>query len=272
MYAPQIIKDGNVQSCPYPPLSLLVTLPSYLLLGDVRWTFLAALIGTAMLMRATAGRLGLEHGHIAELAIVVFLYHPLAFALLENSWTEPLLTLAAAACLFAMASQRSGLLGIGLGTMMATKQYGLLWLAPVAMSGRLTWRPFVAGTALAVAFTVPFFLWNPAAFWRGLVLFQIDSPFRPESLTIPAAVASRTGVQPPGVVALGAVLVVIALLAARRSRSITQTVVGSSAIFLALVLFHKGGHLNYYWFAGSLLPQAIMTSACETATARQSGG
>ena len=90
--APEILQDGKIRSYPYPPLCLLLTMPGYLA-GDVRWSYLAALVATALLLLATIRRLGLKPGHPAELAVWIFLCHPTGLLVLEWSWTEPLLAL-----------------------------------------------------------------------------------------------------------------------------------------------------------------------------------
>src|SRR5262249_44721704 len=90
VYGRAVYKDGWIQSCPYPPLSLLLVLPGYLV-GDVRWSLLLALLGAAAFMIAVGRNLGLPPGHIAELAAIALVCHPLSFALLERAWTEPLM-------------------------------------------------------------------------------------------------------------------------------------------------------------------------------------
>src|SRR5438067_13369117 len=97
--------DGRVQSFPYPPLSLLLAVPGYLV-GDVRWSLLAALLGTAALVVATGRRLGLPAGHPAELAATALLCHPRGLLVLETSWTEPFVALGLTATVWAMAGTR----------------------------------------------------------------------------------------------------------------------------------------------------------------------
>jgi uncharacterized membrane protein len=39
------------------------------------------------------------------------------------------------------------------------------------------------GLAVAAVVTLPFFLWNPQAFWRSVVVFQFLQPLRDDSLS-----------------------------------------------------------------------------------------
>jgi uncharacterized membrane protein len=39
------------------------------------------------------------------------------------------------------------------------------------------------GLAVAAVVTLPFFLWNPQAFWRSVVVFQFLQPLREDSLS-----------------------------------------------------------------------------------------
>jgi hypothetical protein len=261
-YGPTIVKGGQVLSCPYPPLSLLLAVPGYLL-GDVRWALLLALVGAAALMAGAGRALGLPPGHLGELAPVAFLCHPLALAVLERAWTEPLVTLAASYCAWAMAAGRGRALGVGLAGLISVKQYGFLWAVLLCASGHVNRRNALLAGALAGLINLPFVLWNPPAFWRGVFAFQIDSPFRADSLTVLAALKAWTGIEAPAVV--GFLAAAGTLLIVRRARpSLTDAALGGAAVFLSFFMFNKGAHLNYYWFTGSLLPIAVVASAGES--------
>src|SRR5262249_46282168 len=103
----------------------------------------------------------------------------------------------------------------------------------------------------------------PAAFWRGIFAFQIDSPFRADSLTLLAAVKAETGMEITAAVGFLAALVII-LLAGRARPTVTDAALGGTAVFLAFFLFNKGAHLNYCWFTGALLPLAVIAAAGES--------
>jgi hypothetical protein len=62
---------------------------------------------------------------------------------------------------------------------------------------------------------------------------------------------------------------VTAWVAWRGAPSVTGSLLGGAAIFLAFLVFNKAAHANYYWFADALLSLAIMTSAAESAPAER---
>jgi hypothetical protein len=88
-YAPASVVDGHMQTYPYMPLQLLLTLPGYLL-GDVRWVMLAALLGAAAFTAAAGGR-----SQASQTAAALLLCSPLNPLVIAQSWSEPLLTLQA---------------------------------------------------------------------------------------------------------------------------------------------------------------------------------
>src|SRR5262249_52828510 len=105
LYGPAVVRDGRIQTFPYPPLQLLLTLPGYLL-GDVRYVMLAALLGAAAVM-ASVGRTGGEQsGWASELAAVLLLCHPQNCFILNWAWTEPLLCAAFAASVWSAIRRR----------------------------------------------------------------------------------------------------------------------------------------------------------------------
>ena len=85
LYGAGLVVNGQVQfGFPYPPLSLLMAAPAYLLGGDVRYAELAALVAGA----ACIGYCG--RGRIGPLAAAALLFTPRTFFVLEQAWTESL--------------------------------------------------------------------------------------------------------------------------------------------------------------------------------------
>ena len=254
---------------PYPPLTLVLDIPAAAL-GDVRWTFVVATAAAAFLIRGAGPYLPCRRarGHPAPA--------PTRDVRRDGALlTEPIvLTAVCGAALLASSLQRaqaSGakrpgsswiLLGLVAGLALASKQYTPLLLLPLLplVAARQRWR--VAGTAAAVcaASYLPFILWDAGALWRGVVTFQLVQPFRPDSLSWPAAVASWGGPRlppwPAFVAAAG-----VAIVTMLRARSAAGAIAGGAAAWLVLVIGNKQAFCNYYWLGAGLLCAAIAASA-----------
>jgi hypothetical protein len=261
-YGPDIVKNGKVQSFPYPPLSLLLDVPGYVE-GDVRWSLLIATAAAACLVVATGRRFGLPAGHPAEIAAAAILCHPRGLYVLQMAWTEPFLFLAMAASAWAIAARRQTLSGFALAAAATVKQYGVLWILPAWSTGRLEWRKMIAGAAVAALVMLPFVIWDPKAFWLGNVYFQISGPLRPDSLTVLSAVYLLTATRLPSALGFIAAILMTWLVLRRPTKDLASAVLGEGAILLAFFAFNKVGDMNYYWLINAVLALAIVVSAAE---------
>lgn len=264
-YSKTILKDGKIQSFPYTPLGIVLVMLGYFA-HDVRWALVAAMALMAACMVGTGRALGLRGGHPAELAAVALLCHPQAWFVLQTSWNEPLVALSIAAGTWALAAERQRLAGLAVAVTIVVKQYGVLWLPAAWTTGRLSLRKTLPWLIIGLLTFVPFLLWHPRALYRGLVEFQLASPFRIDSLSVPALLALDTGNRYHMSAAAGfiAAALVIALLLRRRRQDLSYAVLGAGATFLAFFLFNKSSHLNYYWLVESLLAFATLLALAET--------
>jgi hypothetical protein len=76
------------------------------------------------------------------------------------------------------------------GLLIASKQT-MIWmpfLLPLLFVGKCKkwWQPLLVAMIFAMLTCLPFFLWNPAAFWKSSVALQFIQPFRPDALSFPA--------------------------------------------------------------------------------------
>lgn len=268
----EVLRDGEILGFPYPPLTLLALVPGYLA-GDVRWSLVAAVLVTAAFMVAAGRRLGLPAGHPAELAAIAFLLHPRGLMVVERGWTEPLLALAASAAAWAVAARRPRVGAAALGALVTLKQTGLLGAVALARVLRPRMRDALPAALVAGAVIAAFVAWDPAGAWRSLVSWHARSPFRADSLSIPAVLmppdtfylspGEQFGLGAAGLAAAGAVL--WAALA-RGDGSASSAALATAAGLLAFFLLNKAAHMNYYWWAGSYLPLAAVCAAGECAT------
>ncbi len=256
---------GNVQSHTYPPASVLMTLPGFLV-GDVRYSSVASVAGAAALLVATLRRLGARPGHFGELGAVALMFHARSLFLVEQSWTEPFIALAGCATVYGIVSTRRRVLQVALAGFLSLKQYGLFWLPSLLASRRVRFRDLVWACAISAAVVVPFLVWDTRALWQGVVAYQFRLAFRKDGLTVPALVLARTGklIWPlSGFVIAGATALVIAWRDWRERAPIPveRIAIGGGAVYLAFFLFHKQAFFNYYWFAGVFAAMAMVGSA-----------
>ena len=256
-YGPDLSVDGRLQfGFPYFPLSLLLSMPGQVLFKDPRYAQLVAMELAAVLMALARPRgLGL-------IAAALYLTTPRIFFVLEQSWTEPFLVLGVAALVYA-SCRRSSLVPWLFGAFIALKQY-LVFALPAAVllveapRDRRRLVAFLARAALVgAAVTLPFVLWNPAAFWHSVVALQFHQPFRPDALSLLSWWAARGHTQPPALISF-AVAAAASLLALWR---LPRTPAGfAMAIALTFVMFfavNKQAFCNYYFFVVGALCAAV---------------
>jgi len=123
-YAPGAESGGRVLfGYPYPPLSLLMVVPGYLL-GDYRYAQLAAIVLAAAAMAYA------RPSQNARLGAALFLTTPRVFFVLEQGWTEPMCAMLFALTAFALI-RRPRWVPWASGVFIASKQYLVM-----AISGR----------------------------------------------------------------------------------------------------------------------------------------
>ncbi|HEU4383060.1 MAG TPA: glycosyltransferase 87 family protein [Anaeromyxobacteraceae bacterium] len=244
----------RVTGFPYPPLVLLVDLPFRALLGDAR---LASLV--AMLVAAWAVR-RLDRGRDGELMGLLLLFQSRSFLVLEMAWTEPLVVACLGLLFLAVRRWLAGaplaaLTGLAAGLAAASKQYTPLMLLPVLLAAPRAGLGRALGWAAAAfaAILIPFLVWDPYAFWRGVVTWQFHQPFRMDALSWLAALARLLG-RTEVTAAVGFLAAALALLALLPRRpGLAQAASVAAAAFLMFLLFNKQAFCNYYWGASGLL-------------------
>lgn len=243
-YGPGLVVDGELTiGFPYPPLSLLLVMPGELLAGDPRYVHLVAIELTAFVLAVT------RPGKTATGAALLYLFTPWTFLMVAGSWTEPLVILTVA--LVALSAVRApGLLGVAVGLLIAVKQYALLGL-PLAVlllgrDSRRRWRLGWQPVAIATAVTLPFFLWDPGAFWWSAIGSLAGQAFRPDSLTFLAILPGDWG---PRLSLLGFALLVPAFLFVwkRAPRNAFGFASALGLLLLVFISFSRQGSGNYHF-------------------------
>ena len=269
-YAPAVLSADRafVMGDPYLPLTLLIGLPAALLESDVRWTMLVLVLVSAFALR----RLG-RSSRTAELAAVSLLVQPRALFVLEQSWTEPIVLAAFLLTLVAVdawtrrtvvhgsdRADSAGWITTGVAGALAlgSKQYAPLLLAPVffTLPTRGRWLAALLAVGGAVAAIAPFALRDGPAFFRSVIAFEFEQPFRADALSWPAAVAWMGG---PVLPIWPAFVLAAATIASgiRQAISPERAILAAAGAWMTLVLFNKQAFCNYYWLAVGLLCAAV---------------
>ena len=248
-YGPGMVINERVQvGFQYPPLTLLWVLPGYLL-GDVRFTYILAIIVTAffwLLICPTARGLWLA---------AALLLSPVTYLVEFLCWTEPLVLMMLSISIYA-AVKKKWWLPIALGLFLATKQYNFLALPLIGLLIRpFAWKTYWKLTAQSVciaAMTVlPFAIWNFRGLWHDLVLFHLAQPFRQDAVSF--------AVPFPWMLKVGLLLLVAFIAWAVRAAKPSPAIF-ASAYAVALLLFvstNKQAFTNYYFLIGNAFLLAV---------------
>ena len=256
VYAPQLLRDGRVTAFPYTPLTVITEVPAFAAFGDVRYALLALMVGAAWLLaRAAPGITG-------ELAACLVLFQPRTLFVLEQTWSEPLVLFCFALAVYAISrAAHRALTGAALGLLAASKQYSPFLLVPLAFAMQQRRGLWVAVAVLA-AVLGPFFVGDPAGFWRGVVEFQFLQPFRPDSLSLTALAVRLVGpaVLPVAVAGLilGAGVIGFCM---RRHVGLPLACAAAAAAWAAVLIWNKQSFCNYWWLCSGLLGTAATAPA-----------
>lgn len=250
VYSPEFL-DGAFLTFgfPYPPLSLLMAVPGYLL-GDYRLALIAAISFTAGVVAFA------RPGPIGPLAAGLFLLSPLMFGVIYYGWTEPFVGVLAALLGF-MALRHTRMTPILLGLLIAVKQYvfPILILAVVLLpmrSRRVRWRTGLIAGTVAAATVLPFGIMDPRSFLHSVGVVQLLQPFRVDSVSVPGLIARAGGPELPAAAGFVALGVAISYVLWRAPRTNAGLFAAATVVFLSFFLFSKQAFMNYY-FVGLVL-------------------
>jgi hypothetical protein len=255
-YGSGVSVDGVLQfGFPYLPLGLLVVAPFEWVFSDFRIAHVLALIAAGILMSRLGG------GRVSRAAAAgLLLIAPVPYISIYG-WTEPLLVVALVSVIYLNdRSSRSTPYAFGLAV--ALKQYAvlllpsMLLLRPRPWSARQIGLDLVKASAVVIAVTLPFFLWNPEAFYRSVVKLLFLQPFRFDSIALPALWAEHFGRPNDTVVVLvplvGVAIVTVAVWFRAPTGSQGFALASSLTLMVAFAL-SKYAFANYYLVVVALL-------------------
>jgi hypothetical protein len=196
LYAPGMVVDGKVLfGLPYPPLSLFMALPGKVLANDIRFAELASLIAGAALL-GYAPRAQDAGSFLGPLAAALLLFTPRGLFVLEQGWTEHFAIGWLGASMFAACRAPrvlpwvlAGLIGVKQHLALVVPLALLMAPHPVRLHSSKRLLLIIVVTPLLLA--LPFLIWDSEAFLHSVVWLQLREPFRPDSLSLPSALAAN---------------------------------------------------------------------------------
>ena len=233
---------------PYLPMTSVAQVP-FRYLGDIRYSYVVALLVCVAAMLGLAGRRALP---VAALLLV----SPKLTFLVEQSWTEPLLLAGVATFVWAAASGRRTTAVLALAFALACKQHVLLVLPLAALWPAFGWRRTAASLGVAGLVTAPWFLADPRAFLADAWDFNLHLPPRGDSLSL-FTTATRHGLTLPfsvvGIVTLAALAVALLVL----PRTAAGFSLGAAFVQYVFDLSNKQSFFNHWWLVSGLLLLAV---------------
>jgi hypothetical protein len=253
--------DGHL--LPYLPGSAALLAPSYLLLSDVRYGLLLAMLVAAVLVGrfgASAPRVGDRRALLVLSGLIVL--QPWVLYLVEQSWPEPLLLALVAGMVWAALRGRPMLAVLCFAAALATKQHALI-LVPLAVR----WPAFgLRRTAYSVlaagVFTAGWALAEPHQFVEGAIRYNLALPPRHDSLSL-FTTAIRSG-HTPSFAVVPVLMLVFLLLALRLApRTATGFTLGSAWLLGMFNLLNKQSFFNEWSFVIGLIVIGLASMVAE---------
>jgi len=259
-YGAHVVKNGILTiGNPYPPLSIYFSLIGYAVAGDIRYSYLLAiLISTLLLFSFNKDRIGL-------LIAYVYLFTPRVFYVVEESWTEPFVVMVVLIVVWCAIHKPSWTF-IALGLLLASKQY-MLFLLPIfgflfPPGSNLKTRIKASFATIGVAFlvTAPLAFWNFNAFVWNVGMAQWDQPFRVDSLSYAALLADVFGKSRGSYVSFIALCAAILISYRYLKPSPKSFALALAFSFMLFIAFNKQAFCNYYFLIIGLLSTALALS------------
>lgn len=241
-YPPGVVVNGEVTvGYSYPPLVLLLFLPAHLL-GDPRWALIAAMLGTSILLLAIApGRMGL-------ILAMIYLYSPRNIYMVGQGWVEPFCGFFIVGFVWSLC-RGSKWAPYWLGAFLASKQFCALMLPLAWLTLPATRRPAFLLRALgfAVAITLPFFIWNPGAFWEAIVAYHFRNPLRLDALSLAVDAYREWGILLPPALCFILALAATWVVSRGATPGILRFLAGGAVVWLIFFVTAKQAFCNYYY-------------------------
>lgn len=237
----------------YLPTNLYFHVTGFALTGDARWIhILAVLIFSGCLWLFAKKH---HSAPVADLLVLMLLFHPRELFVLRHAWTEPLILLLLGVFILLKDRNLDRSASAAYGVMLSLKQYLLFFVFHWLLIER-RWKMLAIGMGAGLLTVVPFLIANPESFFENAVWFQLfEIPFRRDALSLGSYLSHAHGIE------IGSTAIFIAgILSAILSVLLLRKLPGWQA-YLSVVtittfaMFFLGvrAYANYYYFVTGLM-------------------
>lgn len=253
--------DGHL--LPYLPGSAVLLTPFYLVLSDVRYGLLLAMLVAAVLV----GRFGVgaprrrDRRSLLVLSCLIVL-QPWVLYLVEQSWPEPLLLALVAGMVGAALRGRGVLAVLCFAAALATKQHALILVPLAALWPAFGLRRTAYSVLAAGVFTAGWVLADPHRFVQGAISYNLRLPPRHDSLSL-FTTAIRSGHTPSFAVVPVLMLVFLLLALWLVPRTATGFTLGSAWLLGMFDLLNKQSFFNEWSFVIGLIVIGLASMVAE---------
>jgi len=236
----------------YPPASLYLLAIGYFFFGDVRYTYVFALMVTTWILWKIARRS--LPASSSELLTLLFLYSPRTLFVLEQAWTEPLLLLLFALSFFLFSRGYQNAASFAYGYMISLKQYLLFFLVHWLILERRLSR-LILGLGVLLLTVLPFLILAPKGLWNSAMSPHLHALFRSDSLSISSLLYRLFDIKIWSLsgIFIGALCTPLTFFLFRKLHPLQGYLFAVSITTYAMFLFGNLAYANYYFFIGGMM-------------------
>jgi len=236
----------------YLPGTILLSLPGVLMFNDPRISMLMAHIISGILI----GKIS-KNNYLS----LIFLFNPLIFLILEQSWTESLILLLLTSTLYFFYIKKILISCILFGILLATKQYGIL-IVPFyyLLLKKYNFKYLLISMVVAFLIITPFLFWNYKDFIYDAIFLQFNFPIRYDGLTFGSLLYNEFKIVLPAFIypVLWIVFFIVIIIRIYRKMGDNKVIFGLFLFLFGFFYFNKWSFANYYYFLSSLIILAIV--------------
>ncbi|MFA6382772.1 MAG: hypothetical protein WCX08_05910 [Candidatus Buchananbacteria bacterium] len=219
--------------------------------GDVRFTYVFAVFGSAAIIYFLLKKKYARFLELPELATLLILYLPLGLFVLEQSWVDPLSIFLLYLFFFLLEANYNYWPYVVFGILLATKQNMLVFLPFLFKIPEISFKKVFAAAGTFLLFILPSAVWNFKDFIFDVIIDQLQFIEGLHSLSLMTLSRVYFHQNLPWLLILVLSLSLFIFLFLKTKPGLVGFL-RAALIFMFAVFFLKRGFANYYYFISAL--------------------